>query len=129
MSAIDQKFLIIGCDLELRHRIRSCLEARGHRQIYEADRVRDALDVLNSETVDCIISEWDLPIANGFSLLKLLRGQERFKDLIYILMSEVDAQHQEKIVRAANQKVDGFLLKPFDLQTLEKLLDTTQGLN
>lgn len=122
MSEFDHQFLIIEQDSKLKRQISAFLESRGYRQIYEASRVREALDVLNAHSIDCIISSWDLPLASGYSLLKLIRNQEKFKHLVYILTSEADVNHQEKILRAASQKVNGFLLKPFNLLTLERIL-------
>lgn len=122
MSAFDHQFLIIEQDPKLKRQITAFLESRGYRQIHETSRVKEALDVLNEHPIDCIISEWDLPLASGYSLLKLIRNQEKFKSLVYILTSEADLHHQEKILRAASQKVNGFLLKPFNLLTLERIL-------
>ncbi len=125
MSAVEHHFLIIDRDTEIRRQISEYLESCGHRQIYEASRVREALEVLNREPVTCIIAEWNLPKATGYSLLKLVRAQTRYKALVFLLMSEADLQHQEKILRAASQKVDGFMLKPFTLKTLERLLHSS----
>ena len=122
MSAQEKRiFLIIDPESIERAKISGFLADMGFEPI-EAERLKDALDVINTTNIDGIISDWDTPGANGYTLLKLLRSQERFKKIIFIMMSKVDADAQKKILQAGSLKVDGFLLKPFLKETLEAII-------
>ena len=123
MSSPDRRILLIDADAVHRERVKEYLTATGQTQVWEASRVKDALDVLNEHPIDVIISDWDLPIANGYTLLKLVRSQARFNTTAFILMAASTSDQPElKIIQARKLHVDGFLLKPFDQATLENML-------
>lgn len=123
MSSPDRQFLIIDADSKIREQIRGFLQGMGYRNVKECSRVKEAIDVLNEFAIDCIIADWNTPNASSYTLLKLVRGQKRFQNLCFILMTEAESESPEdKIVRAREFQVDGFLLKPFQAHTLEAML-------
>ena len=122
MSASEKTFLIIESKKESRELIRDFLKTFGFSDVYESSRLKDAFEILNQFPIDCIVSSWDLPGASGFSLLKLLKAPESSRKTVFILTSESPSFDKNKLILAAVQKVDGFLLKPFTRDTFEKLL-------
>jgi two-component system chemotaxis response regulator CheY len=122
MSALEKTFLIIDRAPENRVLIRDFLRSLGYSNLHEASRVSEALDILNLNEIHCIISEWETPQASGYSLLKLIRSQEKYAKLVFVLMSETESFEKSKLIQAASLKVDGYLLKPFSAETLDKLL-------
>ena len=122
MSAIEKTFLIVEPKLEYRELIGGFLKTFGFSRLYFANRQSEALELLNAHSIDCIISEWDTPGASGYTLLKLLRGQDCARKIVFILTSQSTAFEKDKLIQAASLKIDGYLLKPFSSSALEKIL-------
>ncbi len=123
MSAREKTFLIIDQNRESLVLIRNFLESFGLSNIHESCRLKEAFEILNEHSIDCVVCAWDLPEAtSGFPLLKLLKLPESEQKPVFILTSESNSFDKDKLIQAAEQRVDGFLLKPFSRDTLEKLL-------
>lgn len=122
MSAEEKAFLIVDEIEESRVLTQQYLRSFGFSKIYETSRISEALDVLNVNQIDCIIADWDIPGASAYTLLKLLRMQSKYENLVFILMSETDVFEIDRLLKAASLKVDGYLLKPFTAEALSKLL-------
>jgi DNA-binding response OmpR family regulator len=123
MSWSERQILLIDADEKYRERVKDFLTLAGQTRVHEVGRVKEALDVLNAESIHCIISDWDLPVANGYTLLKLVRSQARFNSVSFILMADAKSNQPElKIIAARKLQVDGFLLKPFDQATLDNMI-------
>ncbi|WP_454061261.1 PP2C family protein-serine/threonine phosphatase [Candidatus Nitrospira salsa] len=84
------------------------LERLGYHLI-EAENGRQALTLLESESVDLIISDWMMPEMDGPALCEAVKSDERFHSIYIILMTALDqpAQIAEGLIRGA----DDFLTK------------------
>jgi len=123
MSPFSQKrFLLVEKDESSRQVLKGYLSSLGCNDFYEAKTIGEAIELINTWDIDCILSEWNMPGATGFSLLKLIKLQERFKNVVFILMSGIEGQENRRIQSAVKYRVDGFLLKPFEAQKLSDLL-------
>ena len=83
-----------------------------------------ALEFLKEKTPDLIILDIDMPVINGFDLLKMIKGMEHLKDVpVIFLTSNSDKEHVVKAV--AGGAVD-YVVKPIDVDILsgkiEKIL-------
>src|SRR6056297_3167869 len=54
-------------------------------EIRRAQRVEDALDVLDAERVDCVVSEYTLPDSDGLAFLRAVRN--RWPHLPFVLFT------------------------------------------
>jgi len=84
------------------------LSKLNHRML-EAENGREALDVLEREKVDLVLSDWMMPELDGPGLCKVIKQDERFRSIHFILMTALDqpAQIAEGLTRGA----DDFLPK------------------
>jgi tetratricopeptide (TPR) repeat protein len=65
---------------------------------------------------DLIISDYELPGLNGLDLLKSVRQDKALHEMPFILIApEIE---QQFVARAAEYRVNAFVLKPFSYQTL-----------
>ena len=81
---------------------------------------RTALTALAQGSFDFVVTDWNMPGMTGIELLKAIRADDRFKTLP-VLMVTAEAK-REQIIEAAQNGVNGYIIKPFTAQTLEEKL-------
>lgn len=84
--------------------------------ISEADDGKTAKAFLESNEVDFIVTDWNMPEVKGIDLLRWVRAQERHAKTP-VLMVTAEAK-KEQIVEAAQAAVNGYIVKPFNAKTL-----------
>jgi len=106
--------LLIDDDLVSREVIATVLTLHGH-MVHTADNGEAALEMLATGTVvpEVILMDAQLPGLNGIALLEQLRSQGEAG--IYLISGSPAPEH---LIAAA----DGFLLKPFGPEDLQRLL-------
>ncbi len=108
----DKKSLAIVKDL---------LEFEGYEVVTAADG-REALDRLAEREMDLVVTDYEMPVMNGFELLKSVnRG---YPELPVIVLT---GQHREDVQTAISTLKEGaydYLLKPVDLGRLRKSVHT-----
>lgn len=88
------------------------------RNLKFAENGRQALEVLKEVRIDLAILDWNMPVMNGFELLEKIRNDKSIRDLPIIM---VTAEAERDIVaEAAETKIDGYLLKPLTLASLDE---------
>jgi two-component system chemotaxis response regulator CheY len=110
------KVLVVDDFSTMRRIVKNILRQLGFENILEADDGMSALDVLRSQSVDFIISDWNMPRLSGMELLKAVRTSEEWKDLPFLM---VTAEGQkENVIEAVKAKVSNYIVKPFTPETL-----------
>ncbi|OZI24086.1 two-component system response regulator [Bordetella genomosp. 7] len=81
-------------------------------QVIAAGNGRQALDLARSHRVDMLVSDWNMPVMDGLSLIRELRADPGYRDLpVLILTTEDDGQSKRA---ARDLGVNGWLNKPLD---------------
>jgi two-component system chemotaxis response regulator CheY len=119
----DQNMKILTVDdfSTMRRIIRNILRQLGYNNIVEADDGTTALEVLQNQTIDFVVSDWNMPKMNGLELLKAMRADDRLKD-IPVLMVTAEAL-KDHVVEAVRSGVNGYIIKPFTAETLKEKID------
>ena len=113
---VKMKVLVVDDFSTMRRIVKNILRQLGFENILEADDGMSALDVLRSQTVDFIISDWNMPRLSGIELLKAVRTSEEWKALPFLM---VTAEGQkENVIEAVKAKVSNYIVKPFTPDTL-----------
>ncbi|MCX5864459.1 MAG: response regulator [Deltaproteobacteria bacterium] len=118
MAQASREILIVDDTAVLRNIMKIQLQRMGFDRIYEAQDGSAAMKILQAQRIDLVISDWNMPVMNGFELLREIRASEIFKDMLFIM---VTAEATEARISMAMQlKVDELILKPFTLDILER---------
>lgn len=118
MGDPKMKVLVVDDFATMRRIIKNILRQLGYENILEADDGLAALDVLRSDKVDFIISDWNMPRMSGIELLKAVRTTEEWKDTPFLM---VTAEGQkENVIEAVKAKVSNYIVKPFTPETLSE---------
>ncbi|GBC60051.1 response regulator [Desulfonema ishimotonii] len=119
--AKDVNILIVDDFPIMRGIIRRMLTKRfGLHNIFEAEDGINAWEVLNEEEIDLIICDWNMPNMTGIALLKKVRGDKRFSDLPFVMVTAEGKK--ENVIEATRAGVTGFIIKPFTAKDLGKKL-------
>ncbi len=118
MADLQMKILVVDDFSTMRRIIKNILRQLGYENIVEADDGTSAWELLRSEKIDFIISDWNMPQMSGIDLLKNVRNSEEWKNLPFLM---VTAEGQkENVIEAVKNKVNNYIVKPFTPETLKE---------
>ena len=112
----DMQILVVDDFSTMRRIVKNILRQLGFNNIVEADDGTTAMAKINSEKIDFVITDWNMPKMTGMELLKEIRANEKLKT-IPVLMVTAEAL-QENIIAAVKAGVNNYVVKPFDAKTL-----------
>jgi len=115
------KILIVDDFSTMRRIIKNLLRDLGFNNTDEADDGNTGLPKLQSGNYDFLVTDWNMPGMTGIDLLKAVRADDKLKTLP-VLMVTAEAK-KEQIVLAAQEGVNGYIVKPFTAQTLKEKID------
>lgn len=117
----NMKILVVDDFATMRRIIKNILTQLGFKNIVEADDGTTALDVLKSEKIGLIVSDWNMPKMTGLDLLKAVRADTSLANTPFIMVT-AEAQ-QDNIILAVKAKVSQYIVKPFTAETLSEKLN------
>jgi len=114
------KVLVVEDDENTVFFLQNLLGSKGY-QVIPAWDGKQALEITQTQELDLIFLDVQLPRLNGLSVVRQLRKELRFECLPIIIMTG----HEPEQYRGTAIEVgcDGFLLKPIDLDRLDAMLD------
>lgn len=115
------KILIVDDFSTMRRIIKNLLRDLGFNNTQEADDGNTGLPMLQSGNFDFLITDWNMPGMTGIDLLRAVRADDKLKNLP-VLMVTAEAK-KDQIVLAAQEGVNGYIVKPFTAQTLKEKIE------
>jgi len=91
-------------------------------QYLEAPDGKQALQLLETNTVNLIFLDWNMPEMDGLEFLKRVRSMPNYKDLPIIMVTSEAAKYH--VVEALQQGATDYIVKPVNERVFrEKLSD------
>ncbi len=116
------KFLVVDDSVTMRRIVANSLKAIGYEAFVEAGDGREALSKLSSdESINFIITDWNMPEVSGLELVKSIRSSDKFAKLPILMVTTRGLK--EDIVEALQAKVNNYVVKPFTPQILREKID------
>ncbi|WLG64730.1 response regulator [Pseudomonas sp. FP1762] len=129
----DIRLLIVDDNVATRYALRRRLENHGYT-VLEAGTGSDGLALIESEALDALILDVNLPDMSGFDIVRLLRADPGTALLPVIHVSAASIQTGD-IITGLNAGADAYLIHPVDpdvllatLRTLLRVRDTENAL-
>lgn len=129
----DIRLLIVDDNVATRYALRRRLERHGYT-VLEAGTGSDGLALIESEALDALILDVNLPDMSGFDIVRLLRADPGTALLPVIHVSAASIQTGD-IITGLNAGADAYLIHPVDpdvllatLRTLLRVRDTENAL-
>lgn len=119
----SSKILVVDDMLTMRKIVERVLRGLGFTDITHAVDGKEALDKVKSseKNFDLIISDWNMPNMSGLDFLKAVRGDQKYSQTPFLLVTAEAEQHQ--IVEAIKAGVDQYVIKPFSQDSLKIKLE------
>ena len=116
------KVLIVDENYNVRRAIKDVLKQLDFRNILQAESFNTALLILKKESIGLILSDWNISDKSGLELLKTIRGEERWKEILFIMLSS--EEKKENILEAIKSGVNHYIIKPFTPEILKQRVKT-----
>jgi len=109
--------LLADDNLPSRELMREILEASGHI-IVEAVNGRDALDLIRRNQPELVFLDLQMPVLDGFSVIRELRSDFRFRNLpVVAVTASAMLGDRERAIAAG---FDSYIAKPINLGEVRK---------
>jgi two-component system chemotaxis response regulator CheY len=126
MFGKDTHILVVDDSVNIRRVIVDSLNRLGFKKVATAADANEGFGKLeffvDSPTpIQLILSDLNMPGPSGLDFLKRVRGEDRFKELPFILVTT--ESEKGAVIEAAVSGVSGYVVKPFNLETLTRRLE------
>lgn len=108
------RILVVDDDSVIRELLVTVLEEESDHQVIVASNGQEALDQLEQHTVDAIVCDINMPVMDGFELIRAIRANPTLHHMPVLLMSAAARLEQVD----PDLEVDMLLEKPFELSSL-----------
>lgn len=112
--------LTVDASTSIRETIKLTLEPRGY-DIHEATSGHEAISSCVHNTIDLVITTLDMPDINGIELIKHLRADPGYAQTPILMLTTDNTPEKKMAGREAG--ATGWILKPFDPDKLQALVD------
>ena len=103
------KILIVDDSAIMRRIIRTNLEAAGFSEIVEASNGVEG--IRNLAGVGLVLTDWNMPIMNGLTMVKEIRKQPELAKLPIIMVTTEGAKAE--VIDALRAGANNYIVKPF----------------
>ena len=115
------KILIVDDFATMRRILKNILKQLGFKTLVEADDGTTAWEILEGQTIDLIISDWNMPKMTGLELLKKVRASDAYKSTPFLMVT-AEAQKQN-VIEAVQAGVSNYVVKPFTAEAISDKLE------
>ena len=86
----------------------------------EAKDGEEALSLLEAQTIDLILLDWNMPRLSGIDFLKQVRAMDQYKDLPIIMVTREAAKFN--VIEALKNGATDYITKPIKLELFKSKL-------
>lgn len=114
-------FLVVDDSPTMRRIVCNALREIGYTDVVEASDGNDALEKLEQESIDFVITDWNMPNMNGLELTKAIRSHARFENLPILMVTTRGMK--EDVIAAMQARVNNYIVKPFTPEVLREKIN------
>ena len=116
------KFLIVDDSQTMRRIVVNSLKNLGYEDFVEASDGKDALLKLSAdETINFVITDWNMPVLSGLELIKAIRSDAKMGNTPVLMVTTRGGK--DDIIEALKAKVNNYVVKPFTPAILREKID------
>lgn len=117
------KVMLVDDSRTIRNIQKNVLAQIGHTEIMEAGDGVEALKLLENETPDLMLVDWNMPNMDGITLIRKVRETNKKTPII---MCTTEAQ-KDRVIEAIKAGVNNYVVKPFNVESLSEKIDQTMS--
>ncbi|NIM01960.1 MAG: response regulator [Acidobacteria bacterium] len=111
----SHQILVVDDDPITARFIASLLQEHGYDVLVAEDGAH-ALEIVERHELAMVVSDLVMPYRDGYSVLRAIRRNEKYRDLPVLLLSMRD--REEDIVKGLEEGADDYVIKPFNAREL-----------
>lgn len=115
------KFLVVDDSPTMRRIVCNALREIGYPDLVEAGDGAEALEKLETERPDFVITDWNMPNMNGLDLTRSIRSHAVHGSLPILMITTRGMK--EDVLAAMQARVNNYVVKPFTPQVLREKID------
>ncbi len=116
------KFLIVDDSFTMRRIVINSLKTLGYSDFIEANDGKEAFEKLTGdETINFVITDWNMPTMSGLEFIKLVRSKEKYTELPILMVTTRGVK--DDILLALQAKVSNYIVKPFTPSVLKEKIE------
>lgn len=110
--------LLVDDDIRISTLVRDILNSLGFKTVHIAKNGAQALEILEENEIDLIITDWQMSPVDGINLVKHLRSApgSKYRFIPIIMLTGNAERHEVELARDAG--VTEFVVKPFTAKAL-----------
>lgn len=124
-SAQNMLVLLVDDQQSMRELARFALEQIGIRKVTEAKNGNQALERMQAQKFDLVISDWNMDGMDGLDLLKMIRADPLQKKTPFIMAT--GEQSKEQVKQAIQAGVNNYIVKPYSAKVLKDKIEAVIG--
>lgn len=110
-----KKALVVDDSTSMRQMVCFTLQQSGF-EIIEGGNGQEALDNVSGQTVDVVVTDLNMPVMDGMTLIRNLRSKPEFKFTPILMLTTESQDSKKQEGRAAG--ATGWIVKPFNPEQL-----------
>ncbi len=114
-------FLVVDDSPTMRRIVCNALREIGYTDVVEASDGVEALEKLEQDSIDFVITDWNMPNMNGLELTKAIRSHARFGNLPILMVTTRGMK--EDVIAAMQARVNNYIVKPFTPEVLREKIN------
>lgn len=122
MKMSSKRVLVVEDSPTMRRIITNALQRIGFADIIEAENGVDALNKLEGQKIDLVVTDWDMPEMNGAELVKVLRSMPELGEVPIVMITTRGMR--DDVMTAMKLGVNGYVIKPFTPDVLKAKLES-----
>jgi len=114
---MKEKILFADDSPVIKKIVKRAIESKNF-EFLEASDGKEALEVLTKEykNIVLVLSDWNMPVMNGFDFLKTVKANATFKGIpVIMITTEAEKSH---IIKAVQAGAANYIIKPFNSEDL-----------
>ena len=111
-------FLVVDDFATMRKVLRNLLKQSGYENVVEAEDGVSALQIIKTQKIDFIISDWHMPNMTGLDLLKSVRADKDVSDTPFLMVTAETLP--DNMISAVRAGVSSYIVKPFTAEVLSE---------
>ncbi|WP_147821571.1 response regulator [Salidesulfovibrio onnuriiensis] len=113
---LNMRILVVDDSATMRRIVVSALRECGFKNIVTADDGKTAWPHIEAGSIELVLSDQKMPGMDGLELLQMVRENEKFKELPFIMITA--EAYKENVMEAVKLGVSNYIVKPFNTNQL-----------
>ncbi len=119
--------LLVDDSLPMRGVIKKIVKASGFKvgEFFEAGNGKEALDILNDQWIDLVLTDYNMPDMDGLALLEAMGNDEILKSIPVVMITTEGSR--QRVNEFMEKGASNYIKKPFTPEQIKQTIQPLMG--